>query len=142
MLLLFLFVFQLFLKACIGCFIPETATLNFICDFLYQIRILYLVGVKINACKQLWLHDLLVVDQLVVLLCILHVKHHLLAFIQVLSVRCVDATESFSNATLVIVVQPGVDHVLVRNIDVPSCIFKVYISNVGVGCIQNFLFVL
>lgn len=94
--------------------------------------VLHLVHIKRHSRHQHRCFDGIRVDHLAVLLCILKIEHHLLTFIQLIQVTCVDTSESLAHAVFIVIIDPGIDHIGVRNVDIPCGLFKIDASNISV----------
>lgn len=71
---------------------------------------------------------------------VLELKHNFLSLIEVFS-RSVNTSKAISEPCLVVLVNPRINHVLVRDIDIPCSLLKIHRAYIGVRGIQNTLFV-
>jgi hypothetical protein len=94
-----------------------------------------MVHIKRHSCHQLWRFNGICVDHLAVLLCILKVEHHLLTFIQFLYITCVHTSKSLTHSIFILIINPSIDHIGVRNIDISSRLFKIHASNISIRSI-------
>lgn len=123
--------------------VKELACVGDVClNVVDKLFLLDLCLVQADTSKQLRFHDLTVTYDLVVLFSILHLEDHLLSLVEILSVACINASQSVSKAVLVLVVKSGEHYVLVWDVDISSCLLKVHGSNVGVGGVEHTLLVL
>jgi len=89
------------------------------------VRDLFLLTVsgKFDIPKEHWLLLFSIIDGL---LSILELENNFLAFVQIFGVGSVDTSKAVSKASLVIVIDSGIDHILIWDVDISGCFFEIH----------------